>query len=183
MRTPTGTGWRRPLVVVALVVAALLAGCSGGADKPARLPPQTASPSKASPSPTATPVEQQVEAAVRAYYAELVRAARTSDTTALRPMLVKTCPCYRAVRVIDRNKRQGERAPDIAIALTSVKVHSVVARTAAAEIRTRDAAYRIVNKSGKTVDRIEASSTHLDLALIRLESGAWVVANFFNLES
>jgi hypothetical protein len=182
MRTPAGTRWLRSLAIASWVLAGLLAGCSDP-QKPASLP--TASRSTGAtrtPSPTVTPVEQQVEAAVRAYYAELTHAAQTNDTTRLKTMIVKTCPCYRAIRVIEENRRQGERIPDIAIKLVSVRVHDVVARSASAEVKTEDAPYDVVGRDGKVTDRIKASSTHLDLSLLLTKSGVWVVANFFNLQ-
>ncbi len=73
VRTPTGTLLRAGLGVV--LGLALVAGCSdepkAGTIKPPRSTPTTSS---ATPTP-ATP-EAQIEAAVRAYYAELTRAAR-----------------------------------------------------------------------------------------------------------
>ncbi|MGZ4616104.1 MAG: hypothetical protein ACXV4A_11120, partial [Actinomycetes bacterium] len=89
---------------------------------------QTSSPAVTTPSPTpsATPVEAQVEAAVRAYYAELTRAAASSQTARLKTMVTSSCPCYRAVRVIDKNREQGEVTRGFAIDLTSVRVHDVI---------------------------------------------------------
>src|SRR4051812_16391754 len=66
------------------------------------------------PTPTETPVAQQVETAVRAYYAELTRAAQTNDTSKLKTMLMKSCPCFNAVRILERNARLGRTTPDAA---------------------------------------------------------------------
>ena len=74
MRGPTGT----VLFRVALVVIALTgAGCSDDPPEAGGLPSNSPSPSSTSSSPTPATPEEQVEAAVRAYYAELTRAART----------------------------------------------------------------------------------------------------------
>ncbi|MGZ4609691.1 MAG: hypothetical protein ACXV2H_05495, partial [Actinomycetes bacterium] len=88
---------------------------------------QTSSPAVTTSAPTrsATPVEAQVEAAVRAYYAELTRAAQTNDTTELKRLLNRTCPCYRAVRVIEAGATRGETTPDAAWHLDRVRVHDV----------------------------------------------------------
>lgn len=177
MRAPTGTLLRLALVVSAALV--VVSGCSDEPDKPGTLPSPKATSSSASPTPD-TP-EEQVEAAVRAYYAELTRAAQTNDTTKLRTMTTKGCPCYRAVKVIDRNTREGESTPDASFELTMVRIHDLEGGTALAEVKTRESAYEVVNSSNDVVDRVEAQSTHLDLSLVRSSDGRWIIGNWFNL--
>ena len=96
-------------VVIAALGLALLAGCSDK-DEPGTLP-KTPKPSSTSASPTPATPEEEVEAAVRAYYAELTRAAQTNDATVLEDADDYGCPCYRAVKVIKRNEREGETTP------------------------------------------------------------------------
>jgi hypothetical protein len=179
----TGTRAVRSLAIVALLLGA--AACSGSPPPPGAViastpTPQTSTPA---PSPTATPVDQQIETAVRAYYAELTRAAQTNDTSKLKTMLAKSCPCYRAVRVIDGNRRRGETTPDATFELISVRVHDVVASSASAETRTQDSFYKVFDRSGAAIDRIGATRTHLDLALIKNAAGQWSVTNTFDMEN
>lgn len=178
MRGPTGT----VLFGVALVAISLTgAGCSDDPPQAGRLPSGSPSPTSTSASPTPATPEEQVEAAVRAYYAELTRAAQTNDTSKLKTMLTTGCPCYRAVKVIERNGRQGERTPDATFRLTSVRVHDVEGSTALAEVRTSDSAYQVLDEQGTVVDRVSAQKTHLDLSLVRSNGDAWVIGNWFNL--
>ncbi|MGH8895336.1 MAG: hypothetical protein ACRDWY_18815 [Actinomycetes bacterium] len=174
---------RRSLLAGWLVALVMIAAACSDEEKPGTLPKSTTpAPSSASPSPSATTPEQQVEAAVRTYYAELTRAAQTNDTSQLKTLVHRGCPCYRAVTVIDKNRAEGELTRDIDIELTMVKVHDVIDRTAAAEIKTRDSAYDVVDQSGKVVDHIRAAKTHLDLSLVKSSEGRWIVTNLFNLE-
>ena len=174
------------VLAAACVVIVCAVGCSDP-DQPGTLP---SSPSKSSSSssdsatasPTPTTPEQQVEAAVRNYYAELTRAARTNDTSTLKLLVHKGCTCYRAVRVIDRNRSERERTPDIAIEVTNLNVHDLEAKTAGVEVKTRDGAYDVLDKSGDLLERIPAARTHVDLSMVQSRSGRWIVANSFNLE-
>lgn len=169
----------RSMVIICLVLAA---GCSSDPDKPGTISTSTPKVTSASPTPTETPVESQVEAAVRAYYAELTVAAQSNDSGQLSKMILKGCPCYRSVRVINGNRRRGETTPEANFALVTVKIHDVHAGSALAETRTRDSAYDVLDQSGKVIDRVDAARTHLDLSLVRKPSGAWVLANAFDLE-
>jgi hypothetical protein len=178
MRGPTGTVlFRLALVVLALTGTA----CSDDPPKAGGLPSDTPSPTSSSASPTPATPEEQVEAAVRAYYAELTRAAQTNDTSKLKPMMAPGCPCYRAVRVIDRNAREGERTPDASFELKELRIHDVEGSTALAEVRTVESAYRVLGTDGGVVDRVAAQKTHLDLSLVRAEGDTWIIGNWFNL--
>jgi hypothetical protein len=185
MHVATGTRWVRSLVIVTLLLGA--AACSSDPTPAGSVTPSSPTPSNdtpsSSPSPTETPVEQQIEAAVRAYYAELTRAAQTNDTSKLKTMLAKSCPCYRAVRVIDANRRRGETTPDAVFDLVSIRIHDIVASSASAETRTKDSAYSVLDGSGSKIDRIGATRTHLDLALIKGTTGQWTVTNTFDMET
>jgi hypothetical protein len=181
MYATAGARWLRPLGVAVLLLAA--AACSDDPPQAGAVKTPTPSAQSSTPTPTETPVEQQVEAAVRAYYAELTRAAQTNDTSTLKTMVAVGCPCYRAIRVIDGDRKRGETTPDAIFQLVSVQVHDVIASSASAETRTRDSAYRVLDRTGAVIDRIDAARTHLDLALIRNADGQWKVTNLFDLES
>lgn len=179
MHVTAGTRWLRSLVVAVLLLAA--AACSD--DPPPAGAAETPAPSVVSstPTPTETPIEQQVESAVRAYYAELTRAAQTNDTSTLKTLLRKSCPCYRAVRVIDAGAKQGETTPDAKWMLESVRVHDITGQAAVAEVNYRVSAYDVLDKSGDVIDHIGTRSSHFDLSLVQLGS-PWIVANIFDLE-
>ena len=180
MRGPTGTVLLRCALVAALLT---VPGCSGDPEKPGTLPTRSQSPTPTSTSASAETPEEQVEAAVRAYYAELTRAAQTNDVSVLKGLMAKGCPCYRAVRVISQNKRQGETTPEAAFRITSLRVHDLEGDTALAEVETRGPAYAVLNEKGEVVDRVPSQQTHLDLSLVRDASGEWIIGNWFNLEA
>lgn len=185
MRTPTGLSWLRPAMVVSLLLGA--AGCAGsGAAEAGRVGtrapagPSTASSTGSTPAPT--PVEQQVKAAVRAYYAELTRAARTNDVSKIKDLVLQRCPCYRSIRVIQANERQRERISGIAIKVTGLRVHDLIARSAAVEVRTHDAGYDVLDDTGEVVDHVRPVRTHVDLSLIRAPDNRWLIASVFDLK-
>lgn len=182
MRSPTGT-LRRGGAAAVLVLAAwpLLAGCSGGSDPRAGHLTETPSPTVSSPSsPSPTSPEQQVEAAVRAYYAELTMAARSSDASELERMTSKQCPCRRPITVIKDNARKGYTAPDASFSIATLQVHDVEARLAGALITTDEAPYDVIDGSGKVVGHVPSRQHSLDLTLV-LNQDRWVVANVVEL--
>ncbi len=79
MRAPAGTLLRAGL---ALILGLALVSCTDD-PKPGTVGTPTATPSSSTPSPTPSTPEAQIEAAVRAYYAELTKAAQTNDTSEL----------------------------------------------------------------------------------------------------
>ncbi|MGH3658408.1 MAG: hypothetical protein ACRDUA_17275 [Micromonosporaceae bacterium] len=177
MRAPTGTLRLFGLFVAFGLLA--LAGCSDDPDKPSTLPDDT--PSVLSSSPTPDTPEEQVEAAVRAYYAELTRAAQTNETTRLKSMVTRGCPCYRPIRVIEKGAARGEITPDAEWTIESVRVHDIEGETAVADVRYEVSAYDVVDTDGNVLGRVEAQRSHYDLSLVRAPSG-WVIGNLFNLE-
>jgi hypothetical protein len=179
MHTPAGTLLLRSLMVAVLVLGA--AGCSDAPAKPGTIKSSTPSVEASSPTPTAMPAEQQVEAAVRAYYAELTHAAQTNDTSDLKRMLAENCPCFRAVRVIEAGVGRGEITPDAAWALDAVRVHDVTGSAAVAEVRYRVNAYDVLGRDGTVIDHVARRVNHFDISLVESQ-GHWIVANVFDLE-
>ncbi len=180
---PTGTLRRLCLVVSAgLALVGLIGGCSGP-DQPSTLPSDTPAPTSSSPSPSPLTVEQEVEAAVRAYYAELTRAAQTNDPSALRALTTKVCPCYRPVRVISRNAKRGLTTPEAAFSVSSIRVHDLEGRSALAEVRTSDSAYKVLDREGAVVGEVPAREHFLDLTLVEEVDDRWIVVNEFDLMS
>lgn len=105
------------LRLAAALCAALVAvaGCAGDPERPGTVPSKAA-PSRTSSSPSASPqtIEEEVEAAVCAYFAELNRASETNDTTRLKTLSSRNCPCYRTVALSTRSPTTegGFRASD-----------------------------------------------------------------------
>jgi hypothetical protein len=165
-----------------VVLGLALAGCSSEPDQPATLPDDRPSATSTSATPSAMTPEQEVEAAVRAYYAELTRAAQTNDTESLRKMTTTGCPCFRPVKVIERNEANGRRTPDASFQVERLMIHEVDATSAAVEVETDEAAYQVVNREAEVVGRVPARSNHVQLSLVRNHLGAWIVANEFVIE-
>jgi hypothetical protein len=167
------------LIVAALVGAPGLVGCTGSDPKPATIstPPTTPAPS----TPSATSPAQQVEAAVRAYYAELTHAAQTNDTSVLKTLTTKGCPCYRPVRVINAGDKRGETTPDAVWTIDALRVHDIEDSTASAEVKYHVSAYDVI-KAGHVVDHIGAEHNHYDLSLVMQSTRSWIIANVFDLE-
>jgi predicted lipid-binding transport protein (Tim44 family) len=144
------------------------------------VPRTTPTPTTSSPSPSPTSTEDQVEAAVRAYYAELIEAVRTGDPTELKPLVDRNCPCYRAVEVIEQNSAKGHKTPDAELSVVSVRVHDVEGKTSAAEVSFDASAYDVVDSAGTVVERIPARKSRVDLSLVENDT-RWIVTNLFNL--
>jgi hypothetical protein len=181
----TGTALRAGTAVLAgLLAAAGLTACSGSDPKPGTLSPSPSpSTSNASPSPSATTPEQQIEAAVRAYYAELLKGVQTSDASGLRPLVTKSCPCFSAVKTLDENRAKGLSGPDAELTLASVEVHDVEKKLAGAKVDYSVGAYGLVNSNGDIVQQIKARHDVLDLTLVLAPGGSWRIANVANLDA
>jgi hypothetical protein len=167
------------LVVAALVGAPGLVGCTGSDPKPATIstPPTTPAPS----TPTATSPTEQVEAAVRAYYAELTRAAQTNDTSVLKTLTTKGCPCYGVVRGIDQVARQGKSTPRAQWTVKAVRVHDLDGGSAGAAVTYQIAPYALLNHDGSVADRFPRQTGHVDLSLSKAGS-RWIIGNSFDLK-
>lgn len=176
MRALTG-----PLLRLALpvVLALVLSSCSDDPVEGAQVPSNTPTASSSSPTPD-TP-EEQVEAAVRAYYAELTRAAQTQDTSDFKLLVTKGCPCYSVATAIQETQREGKTTPDAAWNVVGVRVHDLEGTSAVAEVTYEVAAYKVLDRDGKVVERYPAQDGHVDLSLARSERG-WIVVNLFDLE-
>jgi hypothetical protein len=169
-------------VAVLLVAGFAVVSCSDPVP-PAKVsrPSASTTPTSSSPSPTPSTPEQEVEAAVRAYYAELTRAAQTNDTSRLRGLMTDTCPCFGTVRAVEAAKKKGHRTRGIRIRLQSVKVRDVIRGTAAAEVLYDVNGYDVVKADGSVMNRVPPRQDHLDLSLTQIR-GRWVVSNVFDLE-
>ncbi len=179
----TGTAQRAGAAVLAgLLGLAVLAGCTGSEPKAGTVTPTpTLSSSGESPSPTATTPEQQIEAAVRAYYAALLLGVQTSQTSDLRLLVTKACPCFAAVQTLEDNRAKGRSGPDAQLDIQELSVHNVKAGLAGASVTYQVSGYDLVNKSGEVVSKIKPRHDAVDLTMVRRPAGTWVVSNVTDL--
>jgi hypothetical protein len=178
MNATAGTRWLRSLVIAALLLT--VAACSGDPPSAGAVKTPTPTVESSSPTPTETPVDQQVEAAVRAYYAELVRATQTNDTTRLTLLVSRGCPCFKSVRIIKDNRRRGRSGPDAQIKIEDVQPHDVIAKTAGAVVAFQTAPYNLIDRQGNVVSHVRARSYKVDLSFVST-GGVWILHNVFNL--
>jgi hypothetical protein len=171
--------WTPRWAAGALVAAVVLAGCSDP-DQPGTVPRTTPTPTTSSPSPSPTSTADQVEAAVRTYYAELTKAAQTLETTDLKSLVDKNCPCYGSAQSIDETAEQGQTTPEAEWKVRRVQVHDLIGKTAAAEVNYDVSAYEVLNSAGQRVRRFPARKGHVDLSLV-LNGEKWILTNVFNL--
>jgi hypothetical protein len=179
MRGPTGTVLLRCALVAGLLV---VPGCSDDPEQPGTLPTRSPSPTPTSTSASPDTPEEQVEAAVRAYYSELTRAAQTNDTQELRQMVTRACPCYRPIRVIESGAKRGEITPDAEWTVTRLRIHDLEPGTALAEVEYEVSAYDVLDESGDVLGHVAAQRSHFDLSLVKSGS-EWVISNLVNLEA
>jgi predicted lipid-binding transport protein (Tim44 family) len=178
MHAPAGTLLRAGLT--AIVGLALVAGCTDD-PKPGTLKTPTATPTSTTASPTPTTPEAQIEAAVRAYYAELTRAAQTNDTSKLQELTSRACPCYRPVTVIEAGAKRGETTPEASWSVESLRVHDVDGRSAVVDVKYGVTAYDVLDKDGDVVGSVPARQNHYDLSMVQNRDGHWIIANVFDL--
>jgi len=184
MGAPAETLLRLCLVVgMGLGLVGIVGGCSDP-DQPSTLSTDAPTPtsSSSSPSPSPETVEQEVEAAVRAYYAELTRAARTQQTARVKRLMATGCPCYQVAKAIDATRRSGRTTPDAAWEVQSIQVHDVEPGLAVAEVKYEVSAYRVLNEKNNVVDRYPRQQEHVDLSFVTFDEG-WIIGNLVDLES
>ena len=178
MRAPTGTLLRAGLTII---LGLAVVSCTDEPE-PGTIDTPSATPSSSSASPTPSTPEAQIEAAVRAYYAELTRAAQTNDTSKLATMVSRGCPCYGVVRAINKSETAGRTTPDAAWSVDSVRVHDIKGKTGLADVEYTVSAYDVINAKGKVIADYPETQSHVDLSLVASD-GAWIIGNLFDLES
>jgi hypothetical protein len=175
----TGTALRAGAAVLAAVA---LTACSGSDPQAGHVTDSpTPSSTSASPSPSATTPEQQVEAAVRAYYAELTRAAQTQDTSVLATLSTHGCSCFNVVGGIKALAAKGQTTPDAAWHVDSIRVHDVSDELGQAEVKYSVSRYQVLRPDGSVVRTFDADTAHVDLSLVHSD-GAWIIGDRFDLE-
>jgi hypothetical protein len=125
-------------------------------------------------------VEQQVEAAVRAYIAGANQAFESGDVAAMLTVTEPNCPCRGLVRSIRRVYRSGGKYEGTRYNLVSIKIHDVFGESASAEVRAKVPPYRVIRANGAVSEDSSGGQLHTDFALIRRE-GTWRLSNSFDL--
>ncbi len=140
------------------LVALLAAGCSD--EKAGGLPPITSpsstapSPTSASPTATASP-RQEVEAAVRRYFAVLAEAGQSGDVSALDPLLGDKCTCREQVNYIKSEAAKGNRITT-EYTVDAVRADDVSGSAAVVTATFSAPASAVVDSKGKVVRRLDA---------------------------
>jgi hypothetical protein len=119
--------------------------------------------------------EQQVLAAVRAYYAALNHAGATSETGPLALLSTPDCSCRSVVKYIDKLTAQGQRLRNARDDVISVSVQQVTKQFAIAVVAYSSPAHQVIDKAGKVVDSFPATKVQTQLALKPLGS-KWLIA-------
>lgn len=131
-------------VLVACVV--LLAACSGSGDSAAPVP--TLAPSAtSSASPTKSTPEQQVEAAVREYYAAMDVAIRTGDIGSFKAITTEDCVCRDFATGV-QNIFRGGSTSGAGVSVVRIKDANAHDRIGAATATVKTAAYTVTTKNG-----------------------------------
>jgi hypothetical protein len=182
MHVATGTRWVRSLVIVTLLLGA--AACSSDPTPAGSVTPSSPTASNdtpsSSPSPTETPVEQQIEATMRAYFEAANEAFRSGSVDNLKDLTAAGCPCRGLARRIQQISADGGRYDGARYDVKDLKVHDVIADSAAVEVLARVPAYKVLKADGTVSQHSKGGKLHTDFSLIRRE-GEWIITNSFDL--
>jgi hypothetical protein len=178
MHATAGARWLRPLGVAVLLLAA--AACSDNPPPAGAVKTPTPSVHSSTPTPTETPVEQQVEATMRAYFVAANAAFQSGTVDNLKDFTSSGCPCRSLARRIQQVAADGGRYVGARYDVKTLKVHDVIAESAVVEIRARVPAYKVLNADGSVSQHSTGGELHTDFSLIRTE-GEWLITNSFDL--
>jgi hypothetical protein len=164
--------WPAGALVAALV---LTAACSDAPGKPAVLP--TASSTSSSTS-TSTPIARdpraEVEAFVRAYYAEVNRALVSGRTENLARYSTSDCSCRRLIAYIDSKFAGGKTLRNARFELSGFEVIDVTSQRADVGFVISAPAYEVLDGAGRVVERIDSNSAEEVMTLLKRDQ-SWVV--------
>ena len=179
MRGPTGTVLLRCALVAALLA---LPGCSDDPEQPGTLPTRSQSPEPTSSSATPESPEEQIETTMQEYFAATNTAFRTGDVATLRSFTTASCPCRRAVDVIEETVANGGRFENLRYDVQSIRVHDVDSGAALAEVVAKLPPYKVYDGDGDVVENSPGGRLHTDFSLSRSGSGEWIIGNAVNLK-
>lgn len=159
-----------------VVALTLLAGCESGSGSPS---PTPTPPGSSSASPSSSPAAE-AEAAVRAYYAEINRAASTGQVTELERRIKPECSCARLVRYIEQKWAAGSLRGAV---FTVQKAEARTATDSSAQVIISYSVtrYQVLDRAGKVTETVAAvPSTSAEVRLAREET-RWVVTEVLGL--
>lgn len=162
---------RLPWFVVAL---ALVAGCGGSSGPRTVEPVPSASPSP-SPSPSLTP-EDQVLAAVRAYYEAVNRAADTGDTSRVLATTTPGCSCRSVVSYIDGLRAKGRELRNARNEVRELRVTQVTESFAVVAVTYLSPAHQVVDRKSGQVLETFPSKRFVAQVTVKVVASTWLVA-------
>lgn len=166
------------LLVTALVVSLLVAGCSD----PEAAPLPSASPTTVTPSPSATVVaspsgdyEAQARGAVAAYFEALNAALRdpATKTDALAALIDPSCTCFQAVEALRAEARQGNYF-DYRYSVSNVRVQQAGALGASLTYTVHQSAGHLRNRDGRVIESFSANTGTYSVHL-RRSGSTWLL--------
>ncbi|MDX6199355.1 MAG: hypothetical protein QOJ79_2506 [Actinomycetota bacterium] len=161
-----------PWFVLALT---LVTGCGGSSGEPRTVPPVPSASPSPSPSASLTP-EEQVLAAVRAYYEAVNHAAETGDTTAVLATTLPNCTCRSLVSYIAGLRAKGQRLRNARNELGGMRVTQVTKDFAVVSVNYLSPAHQVVDaKSGKVLDSFPSKQFQAQVT-VKAVASAWLVA-------
>jgi len=179
-----------PVAVLALGVAALLAGCSGDPEStPTALPPllPSASPSPSAPSASPVPLPSEATAATpqgaaaftRHYFAVLNEAYRTPDTAALRQLSDPGCnSCSNFIREVDDLRQKGHHYEGGSFVLRSVEAPPVEGGDVVLDVVYANGETRELDAAGQQVSSFPPRSVTPGQVRLLRRDARWTVRGF-----
>lgn len=157
-----------------VVILALVAGCGGSSEPRTVQPVPSVSPSP-SPSPSLTP-EEQVLAAVRAYYAAVNYAAETGDTSRVLATTTPECSCRSVASYIDGLQAKGQGLRNARNELGGLRVTQVTASFAVVAVNYLSPRHQVVDlKSGRILETFP-SKRFVAQVTVKAVASNWLVA-------
>ncbi|MBA2768352.1 MAG: hypothetical protein H0U35_04335 [Sporichthyaceae bacterium] len=181
----TGALFRSCLLACCLLT--VVTSCSDEPTPPGTLPSDTASPttSSASSAPSSSPKpttpEEEIRAAMVAYFEAANEMFRTGDVRELRSLSTDGCPCRKITRSVERIALEGGRYNGTRYDVKKIRVHDIEGETGLAEVIAVVPPYRVIGGDGSIVEDSPGGRLHTDFSLFR-EGEQWIVGNALNLE-
>lgn len=155
-----------------VLLGVLAAGCGGSSNAARPLPPASSPSATPSPSPSQT-LEEQVLAAVTAYYAEVDRAGTTGRITTLESLTLPTCDCRKLARGIATTYAAGTKIAGAVHTVLDPRVATLSLPAAVVTARLRVSAYELVMKDGSR--KQEAADEFPIEVRLAVKDGRWLI--------
>lgn len=93
-----------------------------------------------------------------------------------------TCPCLDSIKVVEKIYASKKHASTSHWVVDTVRVHGLIADSAAADVRFHVEPYAILNADGTVFRQYGREQSHIDFSLVR-RSQRWLLSNAFDLDS